>query len=64
MKNLKTRVLTGTALTVLAGTSAADVPAAVTTALATSLTDVGTIGGAVLLVVVAIVAFRFLRRAM
>lgn len=44
--------------------SYADVPAGVTTALSTAVTDVSTIGGAVLLIIVGIVAFRFLRRAL
>lgn len=40
----------------------ADVPASVTTAISDSVTDVGTIGAAILGVVIAIVVFNWLRR--
>lgn len=48
---------------VLAGQAMAAVPEEVTTALATSKTDVGTVAAAVLLISVAILAFRYIRRA-
>lgn len=44
--------------------SLADVPAGVTTAITTATTDVATIGGAVLVVVITIASFMWLRRPM
>ena len=41
----------------------AAVDAAVTTALSTALTDVGTVGSAVFVVIIAAAAFKLLRRA-
>jgi hypothetical protein len=41
----------------------AEVPASVTTAITTAVADVGVIGAAVLAVVIAIFAFKWLRRA-
>lgn len=52
------------ALASLPMASQADVPAEVTTAITAAGTDVATIGGAVLVVVVGIYAFKFLRRAL
>ena len=44
--------------------SHAAVDAAVTTALATALTDVGTVGSAVFIAIIAAYAFKILRRAL
>lgn len=52
-----------TAVAVASSSVSAAIPEAVSTALTTAGTDVATLGGAVLLVVVAIVAFKFLKRA-
>lgn len=41
----------------------AEVPASVTTAITTAVTDVGVIGAAVLGVIIAIMAFKWLRRS-
>jgi hypothetical protein len=42
----------------------AAVPADVTTAISAAVTDVGTVGAAILDVIVAIMAFKWLRRAL
>lgn len=64
MKNSK-KILVGGSL-VAAGVSAAQaaVPAAVTTAITDATADVATIGGAVLIVVITIATFMWLRRPM
>ncbi|HEY8606095.1 MAG TPA: major capsid protein [Noviherbaspirillum sp.] len=57
------KVFVGGAL-VLAGNAMAAVPEAVTTEITTAKTDVGTIGAAVFAVMVAIVLFKWFRRAL
>lgn len=52
------------ASTVAAGSVFAAVPAEVTTAITEAGTDAAVIGGAVLVVIVAIAAFKYMRRAM
>jgi len=49
---------------VVASAVQAAVPAGVTTAIETAGTDATTIGGAVLIVMVGIAAFKYMRRAM
>lgn len=49
---------------VVASAVQAAVPAGVTTAIETAGTDASTIGGAVLIVMVGIAAFKYMRRAM
>ena len=53
---------TGASLVIVSASASAAVPADVTTAITTAVTDVGVIGAAILGVVVAIVAFAWLRR--
>lgn len=48
----------------VAGSAMAAVPADVTTALTTAGTDAATVGAAVLVVIVGIVAFKYLRKAL
>lgn len=66
IKNVKTKIQAATALSTmtLAGGAMAAVPAAVTDALTTAGTDAATLGSAVLVVVVATVVFKYLRRAL
>ena len=66
IKNVKAKIqaVTGVSSMALAGGAMAAVPADVTTALTTAGTDVGTVGAAVLVVIVAIVAFKLLRKAL
>ncbi len=49
---------------VVAGSAFAAVPTEVTTAITEAGTDAAVIGGAVLVVIVGIVAFKYMRRAM
>ncbi|MBK8605025.1 MAG: hypothetical protein IPN87_18870 [Saprospiraceae bacterium] len=51
-------------LALIPSIASAAVDAAVTTALSTALTDVGTVGSAVFVVIVAAVAFKLLRRVL
>lgn len=60
MKNLSKMGLGFLALTAL--NAHAEVPASVTTGIATAVTDVGVIGAAILGVVIAIAGFAWLRR--
>ncbi|WP_350283520.1 major capsid protein [Nitrosomonas sp.] len=48
----------------LVGLAQADVPASVTTGISDAITDVGTVGAAILGVVIAIVAFAWIRRVL
>lgn len=48
----------------LVGTASAAIPESVTTAITTATTDVGTAGAAILGVVIAIVAFAWIRRVL
>lgn len=66
IKNVKTKIQAATALSTmtLAGGAMAAVPAAVTDALSAAGTDAATLGAAVLVVIVAIVAFKYLRKAL
>lgn len=50
-------------MVIVAGSAHAAVPASVTDAITTAVTDVGVIGAAVLGVIIAIMAFRWLRKA-
>jgi hypothetical protein len=61
---MKKRLLIGSGLTVATGSVFAAVPAAVTTALTDAGTDAATVGGAVLVVIVGIAAFKYMRRAL
>lgn len=63
-KSMKTKLaaVAGSSLA-LAGSSFAAVPADVTTAISSVGTDGATIGGAVLTVIIGIVAFKYLRKA-
>lgn len=60
----KVKALFVVAATTVAGSAFAAVPAAVTEAIETAGTDAGVIGGAVLIVLISIAAFKFMRRAM
>jgi hypothetical protein len=51
-------------LTALAGSAMAEVPAGVTTALSTLSTDAITVAGVVLAAVVAVYAFKFIRKGL
>ncbi len=62
VKRGSTRLLLGGSLMLTAGAASAAVPPAVLTAVTDSLADVATIGAAILGVIVAIVAFGWLRR--
>lgn len=53
----------GAGALMLAGQAYAAVPAEVTTALEDAKTDAMTVGGLVLVVIIAIAAFKFIRRA-
>ena len=57
------RIAAGSTVLV-AGSAFAAVDAAVSTALGTSATDVATIGGLVLVVIVGAMTFKYLRRAL
>lgn len=65
MKNLKSR-FSAVALLVASsiGAASAAVDAGVTTAITTAGTDAATVGGAVLVVLVGIAAFKFLRKTL
>jgi len=63
MKRSTKIVLTG-GLASISGLASAVVPAGVTTALTDASTDAATIGGAVLVVIVGIAAFKYMRRAL
>lgn len=64
MFNLKTRIaLVPAAVLASAGSAFAAVPAEVTTALSDMKTDGLVIAGAVLVAVIALAAFKFMRRA-
>lgn len=56
------KTLVGTGLMGLNGLAFAAVPAGVTTAITESVTDIGTIGAAILIVVVAVAGFAWLRK--
>lgn len=62
MQKLKALFAAGSVL--VAGSAFAEVPAAVTTAITESGTDAAVIGGAVLVVIVGIAAFKYMRRAL
>lgn len=62
MKKIKALFVAGSV--VVASAVQAAVPAGVTTAIETAGTDAATIGGAVLVVMVGIAAFKYMRRAM
>jgi len=64
MKNWKTRGLVGGSLMVVGGVANAAVSAGVTTALSDAATDVGTVGAAVLIAIVAAATFKYIRRAL
>lgn len=66
MKQVKNLLVAGSALAVSAFSAAsfAAVSADVSTALADAKADVATIGGLVLIVLVAAAAFKYMRRAM
>lgn len=51
-------------LAVIGGAAQAAVPESVTTAITTAGTDAATVGAAVLVVIVGIAAFKFLRKAL
>lgn len=57
-------IAAGTSLMVLGGKALAEVPTSVTTELTGAKTDVGTIGAAVFAIAVAIVLFKWFRRAL
>ncbi|WP_024302786.1 major capsid protein [Pseudogulbenkiania sp. MAI-1] len=63
-KSMKTKLVAvaGSTLAV-AGSAMAAVPAAVTTALNDAGTDAAVIGGAVLVVIIGIAAFKYMRKA-
>jgi hypothetical protein len=63
-KKQKLAAYVGSGLAVSAGSAFAEVPAAVTTAITGAGTDVATIGGAVLVVIITIATFMWLRRPM
>jgi len=54
----------GTVLTVVGGTAHAAVPADVTTAITTAATDVATVGAAVIVVMVGIKVWKWLKQAL
>lgn len=60
----KLQLLVGGASALSMGSVFAAVPADVTTAIETAGTDAGTIGAAVLVVLVGIAAFKYMRRAL
>lgn len=63
--NIRTRVASVGVLSVLAaGQAMAEVPAAVTTALNDAKADGVTVAGIVLVVIIAIAAFKFIRKAL
>lgn len=63
--NLKQKLVAiGTGLTVMAGNALAAVPAGVTTAIEDAGTDGATVAAAVLVAVVAIYAFKLMRRGL
>lgn len=62
MKQLKALFVAGSAFAT--GSAFAAVPAEVTTAISDAGTDAAVIGGAVLVVIVGIAAFKYMRRAM
>lgn len=62
MKKIKALFVAGSV--VVASAVQAAVPAGVTAAIETAGTDATTIGGAVLIVMVGIAAFKYMRRAM
>lgn len=62
MKKIKALFVAGSV--VVASAAQAAVPAGVTAAIETAGTDATTIGGAVLIVMVGISAFKYMRRAM
>ena len=62
MQNIKALFVVGS--TVAAGSAFAAVPTEVTAAITEAGTDSAVIGGAVLVVLVAIAAFKYMRRAM
>lgn len=65
MLNFRNRVASfGVVLALGAGQAMAAVPAAVTTALEDAKTDGVTVAGVVLVVIIAIAAFKFIRKAL
>lgn len=64
MKSFKLLILTVFGFLGSVGLANAAVDAAVTTALTDAATDAATVGGAVLVVLVAVAAFRYIRRAL
>ena len=66
LSDFNTRLIAGAALvgSLFAPAAMAEVPAAVTTAIETAGTDAATLGGAVLVVIVGIAVFKWLRRAL
>ena len=63
MKNMKQRVVYGSGLAGLSGSAMAAVPVEVTTAMGDAATDGAAMGTLALLVVVAIAAIKYLKRA-
>jgi len=61
---MKKQTLAALALSSFAGVTLADVPAGVTTAITTAGTDAATVGAAVLVVIVGIHAFKWLRKTL
>lgn len=66
LSDFNTRLIPGAALVGALVTPAAfaAIPEGVTTAISTAGTDVATVGGAVLVVIVGIAVFKWLRRAL
>ena len=65
MLNFRTRVAAGVSVLALGvGQAMAAVPAAVTTALEDAKTDGVTIAGVVLVLIISIAAFKFIRKAL
>lgn len=60
----KIKALFAAGSTVVAGSAFAAVPEGVTTAITTAGSDAAVIGGAVLVVLIGIAAFKYMRRAM
>lgn len=58
------KLAVGSAAALAAGAAMADVPAGVTTAISSAGTDAGVVGAAVLVVIVGIFAFKWIRKAL
>lgn len=63
-RKIATKVSLGSVAALAAGAAMADVPAGVTTAISSAGTDAATVGSAVLVVIVGIFAFKWIRRAL